>query len=224
MLDSNFYLSMSNVMTQWNDFKVSKHLYKAYFDMKKAESSSDSNAQEKTKKITHKNNVEDKLGTLSSNVSSAVSKLDSAFAVDKETGEMDYDKAFTAAEGFVNSYNELVSSIRTSGNESISGKHQFISNMTNAYTKRLSDVGITVQSDGKLAIDKDTFKSASASELEKIFGKKESFASFMESQAKQLSNLAAKETAAKDAATYNQSGTKATENALTSGAILNMLS
>lgn len=220
MLDSNFYTSMSNVLTQWSDFRVSKNLYKAYFAQKKAETTSASEkAAEKKKTTKTKNNVEDKLGTLSSNVSSSVNGLEAAFSTDKD-GNIDYDKAFSAANSFVNSYNELVSAIKKSGDQTVSGKQEFISNMTNAYSKRLEKVGITVKTDGTLEIDKDTFNSASAEELKKIFGKSESFASFMGSQAKQLSNYAA--ISKNNTTSYTQSGTKKSDP-LTSGELLNML-
>lgn len=220
MLDSNFYASMSNVLTQWSDFRVSKNLYKAYFAQKKAETTSASEkAAEKKKTTKTKNNVEDKLGTLSSNVSSSVNGLEAAFSTDKD-GNIDYDKAFSAANSFVNSYNELVSAIKKSGDQTVSGKQEFISNMTNAYSKRLENVGITVKTDGTLEIDKDKFNAASADDLKKIFGKSESFASFMGSQAKQLSNYAA--ISKNNASSYTKSGTKKNDP-LTSGELLNML-
>lgn len=220
MLDSNFYASMNNVLTQWSDFRVSKNLYKAYFAQKKAETTSESEkAAEKKKTTKTKNNVEDKLGTLSSNVTSSVNGLEAAFATDKD-GNIDYDKAFSAANSFVNSYNELVSAIKKSGDQTVSGKQEFISNMTNAYSKRLANVGINVKSDGTLEIDKDKFNAASADDLKKIFGKSESFASFMGSQAKQLSNYAA--ISKNNTTSYTQSGTKKSDP-LTSGELLNML-
>lgn len=211
---------MSNVLTQWSDFRVSKNLYKAYFAQKKAETTSASEkAAEKKKTTKTKNNVEDKLGTLSSNVSSSVNGLEAAFSTDKD-GNIDYDKAFSAANSFVNSYNELVSAIKKSGDQTVSGKQEFISNMTNAYSKRLENVGITVKTDGTLEIDKDKFNAASADDLKKIFGKSESFASFMGSQAKQLSNYAA--ISKNNASSYTKSGTKKNDP-LTSGELLNML-
>lgn len=219
MLDSNFYASMNNVLTQWSDFRVSKNLYKAYFNMKKAENTSESEKAAEKKTTKSKNNVEDKLGKLSSDVTSSVNGLEAAFATDKD-GNIDYDKAFSAANSFVNSYNELVSAIRKSGDQTVSGKHEFIANMTNAYSNRLANVGINVKSDGTLSIDKNAFNSASADDLNKIFGKSESFASFIGSQAKQLSNYAA--ISKSNTESYTKSGTKKSDP-LTSGELLNML-
>ncbi len=220
MLDSFFYSSMSNVLTQWSDFRVSKNLYKAYFDMKKSEKTSGQETQSARKKINYKNSVGDKLGKLSESVNTSYKNLESAFTPEKN-GEINMDKAYSAAESFVSSYNDLVSSIKKSGDVQISGKHQFITNMTNAYSRRLENVGISIGSDGKLSIDKDQFKAASASDLDAVFGKKCSFAEFMDTQATQISKINAANNAAKNRTSYNSSGNK--KSTLSTGELLDML-
>ena len=218
----NFYSSMSNVLNQWSDFRVSKNLYKEYFAMQKSEdtSSSESYIQKLINTSTEKV-YEDKLGSLSNAVSESVKKLEAAFAEDKETGEIDYDAAYTAAENFVKSYNDFVSGIGSSGDSTVSNKNSFVANMTNAYTNRLDKVGISVKSDGTLAIDKEAFNSATASQLDKVFGKEDSFASFMGEQSKQLEAYAESDRYNKLNA-YNQTG-NITNIVNTSGAYLNML-
>ncbi len=218
----NFYSSMSNVLNQWSDFRVSKNLYKEYFAMQKTEdtSSSESYIQKLINGSTEKV-YEDKLGSLSNAVSESVAKLESAFAENEETGEIDYDAAYSAAESFVKSYNDFVSGIGSSGDSTVSNKDSFVANMTNAYTTRLDKVGISVGSDGTLSIDKEAFNSASASQLDKIFGKEDSFASFMGEQAKQLEAYAESDRYNKLNA-YNQTG-NITNIVNTSGAYLNML-
>ena len=213
---------MSNVLNQWSDFRVSKNLYKEYFAMQQSSdaSSSESYIQKLINGSTEKV-YEDKLGSLSNAVSEAVSKLETAFAEDKETGEIDYDAAYTAAESFVKSYNDFVSGIGSSGDSTVSNKDTFVANMTNAYTKRLENVGISVGSDDTLSIDKEMFNSASASQLDRIFGKEDSFASFMGEQAKQLEAYAESDRYNKLNA-YNQTG-NITNIVNTSGAYLNML-
>ena len=218
----NFYSSMSNVLNQWSDFRVSKNLYKEYFAMQKQEntSSSESYVQKLINGSTEKL-YEDKLGSLSNAVSESVKKLEVAFAEDKETGEIDYDAAYTAAENFVKSYNDFVSAIGSSGDSTVSNKDSFVANMTNAYTTRLDKVGISIKSDGTLAIDKEAFNSASVTSLERVFGKEDSFASFMGEQAKQLETYAESDRYNKLNA-YNQTG-NITNIVNTSGAYLNML-
>ncbi len=221
---NNFYSSMSNVLNQWSDFRVSKNLYQAYFDMQKSQSADSSSEESYIQKLINGSTeklYEDKLGTLSDAVSDSVEKVRTAFAEDEKTGEIDYDAAYSAAEGFVNSYNDFVSNIGSSGNQTVSIKSNFVSNMTNAYTRRLEKVGISIGSDGTLSIDKDTFNSASQSQLEQVFGKEDSFAEFMDKQAKQLSAYAESDHYNKLNA-YNQTG-NVTNIVNMSGAFLNML-
>lgn len=221
-LNSTFYTSMSNVLTQWSDFKVSKNLYKAYFDMQKSQNTSSSETASEKKTTKTKNNVEDKLGTLSDSVTKAFGSLESAFAIDSKTGEMDYDKAYSAANSFVNSYNDLVTSIKGSGDKSISGKHEFITNMTNAQTKKLNNAGISINSDGTLTFDKDSFMTADTAQLEAIFGKKDSFANFVSRQAAQLKAYSQVEHTVNQSKTYTQTG-NATSFSSISGSFFNML-
>lgn len=222
---------MSNVLNQWSDFRVAKPLYKHYFAQQKAESQSaaeeaaskyQKTASSKSSAYSAANN--DKLKTYADSVKTAASNLESAFKEDSKTGEVDMDKAFSAAESFVNSYNDLYSSTRGSGNASVSGKSQFIANMTNAYSNKLANVGISVGSDGKLSIDKDTFNNASDEEREEIFGKKNSFASFMSEQANAVSAYAQTAAYLDANKTYTSSGTVASSNASAlSGVLYNQL-
>lgn len=221
-LNSTFYTSMSNVLTQWSDFKVSKNLYKAYFDMQKSQKTSGTDETAKKQNTKTKNTVEDKLGTLSDSVTKAFGNLESTFSVDSKTGEMDYDKAYSAAESFVKSYNDLVSSIRTSGDKSVSNKHEFITNMTNAQTKKLNNAGISINSDGTLTLDKESFMTADTAQLEAIFGKKDSFANFVSRQAAQLKAYSQIEHTVQATNTYTQTG-NVTNLSNISGSFFNML-
>lgn len=225
---------MSNVLNQWSDFRVSKNLYKYYFAQQKAEKTSaaqeaaskyESKKTEKTTSTAYSASKNDKLKTFANNVSSAVTNLESAFKEDKDTGMVDMDKAYEAASSFVNSYNDLYSAIRGSGNTTVSGKSEFISNMTSAYGNKLARVGITAGSDGKLSIDKDKFNSADADELNEIFGKdKKSYSSFVASQSKALSAYADTAAYLDTNNTYTKSGQVASSNASAlSGVLYNQL-
>ena len=232
---SLFYSSMSSVLNQWSDFRVSRNLYKSYFDMQKTNAKSA--AEEAASKITEKSDSSktsstaysasknDKLKTYADNVSSSVKNLETAFKADTKTGETDMDKAYDAAKSFVDSFNELYSSTRGSGNSTVSNKSEFISKMTSAYSNKLSDVGISVGSDGKLSIDKDAFKSASSDDLDKIFGKKDSFASFMSTQADAVSAYSQTAAYLDAGTTYTKAGAvaSASNSSALSGILYNQL-
>lgn len=182
-----FYSSMSSVLSQWSDFRVSKNLYKEYFAMQKENNTSSAeNAVNKYINEKTKSRTQDKLKTYSDNLTAAVEKAEKAFEADTKTGEIDTDKAYSAASDFVDSYNQLVSSIRTSGNMAVSNRSEYIANMTNAYTRKLAAVGITTNSDGTLKLDKEVFAKADEKAYNDVFGKN-SFASYMKTQAKGLS-------------------------------------
>lgn len=183
-----FYSSMSSVLSQWSDFRVSKNLYKEYFAMQKEnKSSSAENTVNKYINEKTKSKTQDKLKTYSDNLTSAIEKAEKAFEADTGTGEIDTNKAYSAAADFVDSYNQLISSIRTSGNAAVSNRSEYIANMANAYTRRLATVGITTNSDGSLKLDKDVFKTADEKAYNDVFGSKNSFASYMKTQSKSLS-------------------------------------
>lgn len=222
---------MSNVLNQWSDFRVAKPLYKYYFAQQKAETTS--SAKEAASKF-EKNETKassaysasknDKLKTYADNVKTAASNLESAFKEDEKTGEVDMEKAYSTAESFVNSYNDLYSSTRGSGNASVSGKSQFVANMTDAYSNKLAKVGITKGSDGTLRIDKDKFNEASDEEREEIFGKKNSYASFMSEQANAVSAYAQTAAYLDANKTYTNSGTVASSNSTAlSGVLFNQI-
>jgi len=227
---SLFYSSMSNVLNQWSDFRVAKPLYKYYFQQQKADAKA--SAEEAASKFEKKDTASsaysasknDKLKEYADNVSAAASNLESAFKADAKTGEVDMDKAYSAAESFVKSYNDLYSSTKSSGNMSVSGKSQFIANMTNAYSNKLEKVGIRLESDGKLSIDKDKFNSASDEEREEIFGKKNSYASFMSEQANAVSAYAKTSAYLESNKTYTNTGAVSSSNATAlSGVLYNQL-
>lgn len=222
---SIFYSSMNNVLSQWNDFSVSRNMYKEYFAMQdslKKGGNEESYVQKLINGSTEKlSAVSDKLNSLSTAVSDSVKKLEDAFKVAPESGETDYDAAYSAAESFVESYNSLSSAIKNSGDKTVSNKSQFIANMTNAYTRKLNKVGITANADGTLSLDKDTFNSASSEDLKKVFGKSDSFSSFMDNQAQQLSAYAQTDLY-RNANAYSSAG-NITNIANISGSFFNML-
>lgn len=222
---SIFYSSMNNVLSQWNDFSVSRNMYKEYFAMQdslKKGGNEESYVQKLINGSTEKlSAVSDKLNSLSTAVSDSVKKLEDAFKVAPESGETDYDAAYSAAESFVESYNSLSSAIKNSGDKTVSNKSQFIANMTNAYTRKLNKVGITANADGTLSLDKDTFNSASSEDFKKVFGKSDSFSSFMDNQAQQLSAYAQTDLY-RNANAYSSAG-NITNIANISGSFFNML-
>lgn len=186
-MSNSIFNSMSRVLLQRNSLYPNKTLYKSLYELQrsKREEESESYIQKLINQST-KNLYPDKLKTLSDSVSKAAEKLEEAAAVDPDTDEVDYDKAYSSAENFVKSYNSLMNSVKTSTDRTVTNKGNFITNMTNVYARRLEKVGISADRSGALSLDKEAFQKATTSQLDAVFGSKKSFLSFMTDQAKQL--------------------------------------
>ena len=220
-----FYSSMSNVLNQWSDFRVSRNMYRAYFDLQKTQteqsSSADSYLQQLVNSKTTVNKTEDKLGELSENLTSSASKLKTGFAPDEKTGELDLEAVYKSVSDFVGSYNSFMSAISKSGDSTVQSKYQFMTNMTTAYSRQLTKAGISINTDGTLSLNKDTFNKASATELTDVFTDSKSFASFMSKQAEQLNAYSQSDSYNKASTTYSVTGSL-TQSAGLNGSLLNL--
>lgn len=215
-----FYTNMYSIMYQWSDFRVSKNLYRAYFNQQKANSTDSDETETKTKTVdTSKltNLTTDKLSTLTSDVTSAYSALKTKLEADDEDSEFDFDAAYDAASAFVNSYNDMVAGISKSGNSTVAGKASYINAMTSSYRSDLANIGITVEDDGTLTINEDTFKSASQSQLQSVFTDKNSFGKFINSTVSDLYSysVSSSYTTANKTASTSSSSTSTTTSSTT---------
>lgn len=120
----------------------------------------------------------------------ASERLGDAFDRNPQTGDLDKQRANKAALEFVDRYNELVDSIKNSGNGTVEGKARFLGDMTDAYSRRLEKVGITKGEDNRLTFDETQLSQATERDIERVFGKEDSFAEFVDGQAKQLASYA----------------------------------
>lgn len=84
---------------------------------------------------------------------------------------------------FVDSYNELVDAASSSKNSAVTQKYKSLTNLTTKYSSVLSSVGITVNSDKTLSIDKDTLATADLTTLKSTFSGPYSYASQMSNYA-----------------------------------------
>lgn len=186
-MNNSIFNSMSSVLLQRNSLYTNKNVYKSLYELQQAKKDEESESYiQKLINQSTKNLYPDKLKTLSDSVSEAAEKLEEAAAINPDTDEIDYDKAYSSAEDFVKSYNSMMNSMKSSGDRTVTNKSNFITNMTNAYARRLEKVGISADRNGILSLDKEAFQKATTSQLDNAFGAKKSFASFMKDQSKQL--------------------------------------
>ena len=108
----------------------------------------------------------------------------------------------SAVEGFVNAYNSYISSADKVDDSSVLHKTMALTGSTGAAAKQLSSVGITVGSDNKLTLNKDTLAKASADDLNTF----KSYASGVADTADKLESLSTNALSKKTNSLYNSYG------------------
>ncbi len=119
-----------------------------------------------------------------SGIASSVSELSKAMS------GTDREKQYDAAKSFVDSYNDLYSSVKNSRNAFVSGRTTVMTNTAEAYSGTLESAGVTVGKDGSLSIDKDKFMAANSKAVDRAFGRSSSFTGSAVSQAVSVSRYA----------------------------------
>lgn len=86
-----------------------------------------------------------------------------------ETDEYDIKKILSTAKSFVNNYNNMFDKAESSSNSGVLSNLSYIRNKTANSTKALKEFGISVDKEGRLSIDEDTFKKADMSKVQDFF-------------------------------------------------------
>ena len=116
----------------------------------------------------------------------------------------DMDAITKAVDTFVSDYNSAVKAGKDSSNTNVVRNTEYMTKQTSIYARSLAEVGITVEKDQTLSIDKDKFKSANVESLKRIFNGATSFAAQTANRSSSISQSAAR--AATTASTYNSIG------------------
>jgi hypothetical protein len=126
------------------------------------------------------------------------------------TTTYDVNAIYKAVSSFVSEYNNTIEKGSGANSNSISTRVNSLNNMTKANQNLLGKVGITVGSDGKLALDEAAFKKADMASVKSIFNGTGSYGYQVSSQASWLSFGANNELS--KANTYNASGNYSNNN------------
>ncbi len=131
---------------------------------------------------------------------------ESVFKKQSVSGKQDYDvdKIYTAVKDFVDSYNEVIDATAKSSTKSIASNSKSMIYQTMANESALSDLGISVDLDGKMTVDEKTFKSADMTKARSLFQGTGSYAYQMSAKASMINFNA--ETEKNRANTYTNSG------------------
>lgn len=81
----------------------------------------------------------------------------------------DVDKIFAAAKSFAGNYNDMLSAAKSSSNSGVLSNVSHIQEKTALYSAALKQFGISVDVNGKMQIDEDTFKKSDMSKVQNLF-------------------------------------------------------
>ena len=136
--------------------------------------------------------------------------------------DYDYDTLVKSVQSFVSAYNETLESVGTIEASSVQQKTQWMTQEMNQYKDELAGVGISVDKDGRLALDEKAFREKDMPELQEFF---EGTNSVLGKIARKASNLAgaAELQATKAASAYTANGNNYPTNSMNSGTLFDSL-
>lgn len=102
----------------------------------------------------------------------------------------DSDAAFKATNEFVTNYNETLDAVSKTANATVRNSANSMAKMAGIMTKSLGSIGITVEKNGKLAINESEFKNADFDKIKSVLGTNGSFARIIGSSAQRLESAA----------------------------------
>lgn len=193
--------SMSGLYSMLTDYSSIKgggygKLLKAYYANQSA-SESESSSSTSSKTDTQSTTTDKKL-TL---VKGSTDDLKESAAKLTETGEKSLftkeqtavtDDMYKAVASFVSDYNDVMESASTSSDSNVSRNASYLAQFSSVFTKRLSDVGITINSDKTLSVDETKFKAAEVDKVATLFNGDNSYADMVSQRADFIGDAAVK--------------------------------
>lgn len=183
-------------------------LLKAYYKKQDAASSAETSEAEK-KQLTALRSSADKLRNAALDLmdedlfeKKKIKTKDEKTGEETEKEDYDWDAIKKAVNNFVESYNSLIGSAGESDSTSVLRIGTWLTSLTEANSKLLDKVGITIGSDNKLKVDEDKLMKADISTLKTLFQGVNSFADKVVRKASQM-GTAATNSVGKSGSAYN---------------------
>ncbi len=122
------------------------------------------------------------------------------------TTKKDYDTEaiYNKVDSFVKNYNDLVSSTKNANTKSVSRNMSQLISLTDRKEKTLAKMGITINEDNTLSIDKETFKKSDMESVKGLFNGAGSYGYSVSAKASLIEHYAQSE--ASKANTYGKNG------------------
>lgn len=86
-----------------------------------------------------------------------------------ETDAYDVDKILSTAKSFVSNYNDMFDAAESSSNSGVLANLSYIRERTKNNTSDLKEFGFTVDKNGRMKLDEDTFKNSDMSKVQSFF-------------------------------------------------------
>ena len=183
-------------------------LMKAYYRQDNGSSEDGASAKSAVSKLASDNkaisNVSEESKAYSNAAKTADALQKSIKGIQSLDKDADDDKTFEALSSFVKSYNDAADAAASTADKSISNRLTSIRTATTTNSKELNGLGISVGSDGRLSINKDTFMAADKNSVKSLFSEKGSYASAVNVSAAMIQSTANYDSAR--SATYTAAG------------------
>ena len=116
------------------------------------------------------------------------------------------DSVYKAVSDFVGKYNNTISSVKGTDNVAVNSAANSMTRMTGVMRNSLSEVGISVGTDGRLSVDEEAFKNADESKVKNLFNGSSSYAGVISDSASRIASQASNQFANIGGSFYGSSG------------------
>lgn len=206
-------------------------LLKAYYGQKSTSNTDKTTSSSKntTDKTLSTSTAKDSTKTLSTIEKSSEALKESADTLLKtgaksifkknSSGEYDKDKIYDTVKQFVSDYNDILDATETTKTKNIASQATSLITTSQSYAKSFEDIGISIEKDGTMSIDKDKFMSADMTSVKSLFNGTGTYGYQVSAKASLIDYYA--ESEASKANTYTSSGSYASNYSM--GDIMNQL-
>ena len=152
-------------------------------------------------------------------------KLKSSSLWDESKEGYSKDNIISGIKDFVSSYNTLMTNIDNVGKIVENTYKTKFNQYVKEHEKELAEVGITIEKDGKMTIDKDKLNEDDVSALKKVFGNDSEFMKKLDSVNSEMNEVVSKAMDIKNSMSglYNANSSSVDYNSLLSGNSFNYL-
>ena len=166
-----------------------------------------------------------KVTSSSAALTETMDKLKSSSLWDESKEGYSKDNIISGIKDFVSSYNTLMTNIDNVGKTVENTYKTKFNQYVKEHEKELAEVGVTIEKDGKMTIDKDKLNEADVSALKKVFGNDSEFMKKLDSVNSEMNEVVSKAMDIKNSMSglYNADSSSVDYNSLLSGNSFNYL-